>query len=267
MIPAEFFPDNLPREFVLYKGWQVVQKDGTQVPDERCIDQEGPFKIIVDPLGHGNWHTLYNLLDKNGKKLLPKGIRKITYYQDCYYLLEDNNEDELINRGDMPGDFLAKDYVSCMNVMRNDGTLLFDEWVDKIIPDIGFFYVRFKSGRRVRVKLSGEPIREIQLKFQCKLLFYGEKYALSNSLGERLSDYYTSIMFSQGKIWNVNLFSRGKEITYFHGQGEEIINYAQMILIKNNVIALLEKDNIWYSLDTLCNLHECFYWEPIMDDK
>jgi hypothetical protein len=267
MLSANYFPNNLPRVFVPYKGWQILNEDGTQIPDELFIESEGPFKMIPDPLSHGNWHTLENLLDKNGKKLLPKGIRKITYYQDGYYLLEDNNEDELINRGDVPGGFLSQDYVSCMNVMRNDGTLLFDEWVDKIIPDIGFFNVRFKSGRWGRVKLSGEPIREVQLKFQCKLVFNDDKYAINNSFGERLSDDYTSIMFSQGKMWNVNLFSRGKEITYFRGQGEEIINYAQMILIKNNVIALLEKDNIWYSFDSLGNLNECFYWNPIIENK
>lgn len=262
MLPAECFPDNLPREFVLYKGWQVVKEDGTLVPDEMFIESDGPFKIVPDPLSHGNWHTLYNLLDKNGKKILPKGVRKIKYYQEGYYILEDNNEDELINRGDVPGGFLAKDYVSCMNVMRNDGTLLFNEWVKEITPDIGYFRVRFNNGEVCRVKLSGEIIKNKRLKFGCLLFCNDNKYMLLNSRGDRISEYYTSIMFEQGGIWHVNLYSRGKEVTFFHGQGEEIIHYAQMILIKSNVIALLEKDNIWYSFDSLGNLQECFYWEP-----
>lgn len=262
MLQGHFFPDNKPREFVLYKGWQVIQEDGTRVPDDMCIDSEGPFKITPDPLGHGNWHTLYNLLDKNGKKLLPKGIRRISYYQEGYYLLEDNNEDELINRGDVPGEFLAKDYVSCMNVMRNDGTMLFDEWVKKIIPDIGFFRVCFIHGNWDRVKLSGEAIRRIPLKFGCSLVYDNEKYAIFNSFGERITDYYPSVMYSQGGMWNVNHYSRGNRTTFFNRQGGEIVKYAQAILIKKNILALLEQDKIWYSFDSIGNLQECFYWEP-----
>lgn len=263
MIPANYFPDNLPREFVLYKGWQVINEDGSREQDKQFVESEGPFKMIPDPLSHGNWHTLYNLLDNNGKKLLPKGIRKITYYQEGYYLLYDNNEDELINRGDVPGGFLAKDYVERMNIMRNDGTLLFDEWVKKIIPDLGFFRVCSIHGNWGWVKLSGEFIHRKTLSFGCSLVLHeSNKYAIHNSFGERVSDFYTSIMFSDAGIWNVNLYSRGNEVTFFHGQGDEIINYAQMILIKNNIIALLEKDNRWYSFDSLGNLKECFSWNP-----
>lgn len=263
MLPAELFPDNLPREFVLYRGWQVINEDGSREKDKQFIDSEGPFKIIPDPLGHGNWHTLNNLLDNNGKKMLPKAIREIKYYQEGYYLLYDNNEDELINRGDVKGGFLTKDYVEHMNVMRNNGTLLFDEWVLRIIPEIGCFRVYYSPNQWSWVKLSGEIIEQTRMKFNCVLVSHGDFYCIHNSFGDRVSEKYSSVMFCFGKLWHVNIYSKGRHVTLLHGHGKgEIIDYAQMILIKNNIVALLEKDNRWYSFDSLGNLKECFSWNP-----
>ena len=142
MIDKTHFIDNLPREMIPYKGWHIIKEDGTIEKDSMFSESNEPFEIITDPISHGNWHTFYNLLDKNGNKLLPKGIRKLEYFQDGFYLLEDNNEDELINRGDVKDGFLAKDYVSKMNVLREDGSLLDEEWFDEVIPDMGFFRVK-----------------------------------------------------------------------------------------------------------------------------
>ena len=84
MIDADFFLDNKSRIMIPYKGWHIVNSDGTQEKDNLILDVEGPFKIIPDPLSSGNWHTLNNLIDANGCKMLSKGVRKITYYEEGY---------------------------------------------------------------------------------------------------------------------------------------------------------------------------------------
>ena len=71
------FCDGLNRVFVPYKGYMIVSKDGSLVPDPLTQTDEGPFKIIIDVPSHGNWHALYNLVDDSGVKILPKGVRKI----------------------------------------------------------------------------------------------------------------------------------------------------------------------------------------------
>lgn len=264
MIEGKHFIDNLPRVFVPYKGWHVEHEDGTQELDSLFSKSAGPFQIIEDPIAHGNWHTLYNLLDKDGKKLLPKGIRSIKYYQDGFYLLEDNNEDELVNRGDVRGGFLAKDYLSKMNVMREDGSLLGEEWFDEVIPAIGFFRVKINRRGYYWIKLSGEFFQRQTLKFGCVLVCHDGKYAIHHSFGDRLTDDFTSVMWSDNGIWNVRMIRGGEETCFLYGEGGEIIYYAHEILIKNDVIALLEKDNIWYSFDLSKKLTACFRWTPQM---
>lgn len=263
MIEKTHFIDNLPREMIPYKGWHIIREDGTREEDSMFSETDGPFEIITDSISRGKLPTLYNLLDKNGNKILSKGIRKIRYFQDGFYLLEDNNENELIHRGDVKGGFLAKDYVSKMNVMREDGTLLDEEWFDEVIPDVGFFRVRYNYNW-YWVKLSGEIFQRHTLKFGCVLVCHDGKYAIHHSFGERLTDYFTSVMWSDNGTWNVNMISGGGKTCFWHGEGGEIIDYAHRVLIKNDVIALLEKDNIWYSFDLSKKLTACFRWTPQM---
>ena len=61
MIDKKHFLDNCSREFVPYKGFCKILEDGSYVEDENTSEPNGPFKIICDPISHGNWHTLYNL--------------------------------------------------------------------------------------------------------------------------------------------------------------------------------------------------------------
>ena len=210
MIDKIHFIDDLPREMIPYKGWHIIKEDGTREKDSMFSESNGPFEIITDPIGHGNWHTLYNLVDKNGNKLIPRGIRKIKYFQDGFYLLEDNNEDELINRGDVKGGFLAKDYVSKMNVMREDGSLLDEEWFDEVLPDMGFFRVK-RNHYWYWINLSGEYFQRHRLKRGCVIVCQDGKYAIHHSFGDRLTDYFKSVMWSYEGCWNVNLLSEGEE--------------------------------------------------------
>ena len=87
MIDKKHFLDNYSREFVPYKGFCKILEDGSYVKDENTSEPNGPFEIICDPISHGNWHTLYNLRDNKGEKLLSKGIRRIKYYAKCSIFL------------------------------------------------------------------------------------------------------------------------------------------------------------------------------------
>lgn len=265
MMTSNFFFDNCPREFVPYKGYKKIQEDGTFVDDDLITTPEGPFMIVPDPISHGNWHTLYNLVDKEGNKILPKGIRKITYYEEGYYLLEDNNEDELINRGDVKGGFRAKDYHEYMNVMRTDGTLLSTDWFTKVIPDMGFFRVSHDSRCWKLVKISGEEIyyRRHELPFGC---FIQQKspndFVVYNSLLSKLAEGYTSAIWNLRGVWGINILFEGKIHTYLHGEANAFLNYAHELLLRKNLILLLEKNGYWYYLDSMGNIVQCLKWEP-----
>ena len=262
MIDKVHFPDNYSREFVPYKGFCKILNDGAYVMDENTSEPNGPFEIICDPISHGNWHTLYNLLDRNGKKLLPKGIRKIKYYGD-FYLLEDNNEDELINSEEVKGGFNAAKYRSHMNVMLTDGTLLFDEWFKKIEPLGEYFHVYNERGSSGYFTLTGDIFEKniYPIKFGCTIKPKDESYTIFNSLYDVIVEEYTSVMWSSNGLWIVELLHNGEHHVYLHGQGDAIINYAHEILIKPTVLALVEKKDVWYAVDSKGNLTKQFMWK------
>lgn len=155
ILNGDIFEDGKSRVFIPYKGWNIQRQDGELSRDNLTLTNEGPLKIIPDPLSHGKWHTLYNLLDSEGNKILPKGVRHVKYFEEGYYLLEDNNEDELINRGDVKGGFSAKDYIERANILFDDGHLLSQECFDRIIPSItGYFKIQ-KDGHKNYIDYSG----------------------------------------------------------------------------------------------------------------
>lgn len=266
MLDSTYFIDNQTRDLIPYKGYKIILENGELEDDELLKKSEGPFKIIADPISHGNWHSLYNLLDKDGKKLLPKGIRFITYYKAGYYLLEDNNEDELINSGEVKGGFIAAKYSSKMNVMRTDGTLLSSDWFAKVIPDLGCFRVYTHSGNQYVISLSGEELINdtgiYRLKFGCFIKLTDSQFVIYSSTIDKIAENFSSAMWSDKGLWSVHLLHKRKVHTYFNGEGTEFINYAHELLINNDVIALLERDGIWYTLDSLCNITACLKWTP-----
>ena len=161
ILNGDIFEDGKSRVFIPYKGWNIQGQDGELSRDNLTLTNEGPLKIIPDPLSHGNWHTLYNLLDSEGNKILPQGVRHVKYFEEGYYLLEDNNEDELINRGDVKGGFSAKDYIERANILFDDGHLLSQEWFDRIIPSItGYFKIQ-KDGHENYIDYSGAKFSDI----------------------------------------------------------------------------------------------------------
>ena len=54
---------------------------------------------------------------------------------------------------------------------------------------------------------------------------------------------------------------------YLFGQGTEIIHYAHEILIKPTVLALVEKNGIWYAVDYNGRLTKQFSWQPCIQSE
>ena len=145
------FYDGLERRFIPYKGWMKVNKDASVVRDELTYEDggEGPFRIIdnIEAFYHGttHGHVLYNLIDSTGKTILSKWVRKITYYSSLgYYLIEDNNEDELVNRGDVKGGFRLSDYHEWYFVVTEEGNI---ENSESLIKSLRVLKHRGFSGR------------------------------------------------------------------------------------------------------------------------
>ena len=156
IIDRSVFEDGRTRAFAPYKGWFVVDANGEVTGDPFTHEDLGPLTIIADPISHGNWHTLYNIQGKDGKKILSKGVRSIKYFRDGYYLLEDNNEDELINRGDVKGGFLASDYFEHFNVVFDNGSILSEEWYDKVSPAVNGYFLVSLNGKENLVNFNGK---------------------------------------------------------------------------------------------------------------
>ncbi len=175
-IPKEFFIDNKKRVFVPYQGWLIEDENGVTVKDPMTETNEGPLKSIPDPLGHGNYHTLLNLLDSNNNKILPKGVRTIKFNPMGYYLVEDNNEDELLHRGDVPGGFSGKDYRERANIIFSDSRILSDEWFDRVFDfENGFFLVN-RNGKQNLMDWNGKYLLDSDIE---NILFYSSNAAYS----------------------------------------------------------------------------------------
>lgn len=265
MISGCFFIDGKAREFVPYQGWLVINVDGTREKDTLMEEPKGSFRIIVDEPSHGNWHSLYNLVDDTGRKLLSKGIRTIKHLPKGLFLLEDNNEDELINKGDVRGGFRISEHESKMNVMCPDGHLLSNEWFDRVEPELDSF-VCWRGDCKYRLDNRGRQINElfVRLSFGCTLVSQEDGIcSIYDSMYRVITSGFTSAMYIQTMgIWNINLLSRGKTERFLFGEAPQILCYAQQILIRGDVLALVEREGVWYILTAGGNETGCLVWNP-----
>ena len=110
---------------------------------------------------HG--HTLYNILNTEGDKILPKDVRFIKYHPEGYYLIKDNNEDELIARGDVLGGFRACDYIEEYNIIFDDGSLLSKEWFDRVIVLDAQHIAAKKSDTSLLIANTGKVLLELNI--------------------------------------------------------------------------------------------------------
>ncbi len=180
VIDGSCFVDGRTRAFAPYKGWYIVDANGDVMEDPFTREDSGPLTIIADPVSHDNWHALYNILGKDGKKILGKGVRSIKHFRDGYYLLEDNNEDEIINRGDVMGGFLASDYVERFNVVFDDGSILSNEWYDRVSPAVNGFFLVSLNGKENLVDFNGKSLLD---QYESGLTHFFDNHAFSCNEG------------------------------------------------------------------------------------
>lgn len=122
------FKNNKKRKYIQYKGW--------------CIDNSG--EPVRDPLMELKRPTLrvdhdnypYNLIDKNGHKVLSKSVPIFEYVvSDDIYIISDFFKDEQSDKN-----------KKLSNVVTKDGKLLTTEWFDNIIPsNCGYLRIERKD--------------------------------------------------------------------------------------------------------------------------
>lgn len=239
------FYDGLERRFIPYKGWMKVNKDASVVRDELTYEDggEGPFRIIdnIEAFYHAttHGHVLYNLIDSTGKTILSKWVRNITYYSSLgYYLIEDNNEDELINRGDVKGGFRSSDYHEWYFVVTEEGNI---ENSESLIKSLRVLKHRGFSGR---------------FNIGCFVIEDG-RWLEKEKCDKNLSDY-SAAMWTERGIWGMNLINDSGYNHYFFGQGDMMINYAHEVLCSKIGTVFLKKDSWWYLRFLNGRMMKCF---------
>lgn len=153
-ISASYFLDNKERQFIPDKGYMIIEPNGEMTKDEHTVSIKGPLQTIPDPLSHRDYHTLENLIGLNGEKILPKGVRHIRYYPEGYYIVEDDNEDELINSSKR-GDFSASDIVKKMNIISERGEILSDLWFDDVQRMVNGYFLVSRDGEANLIDING----------------------------------------------------------------------------------------------------------------
>lgn len=152
--------DGKERSFVPYKGW-CVDNLGQLIPDPLLQIKELPLRIVddIDKVVNSNEishkHILYNVLDKNGKEILSKWVRKITYVASLdIYLIEDNNVDELLEKNDYSG-IIVNEYFKRCNVITKEGVLLSKEWFDDVVISTNGYLKVIRNGKQNLIDLKG----------------------------------------------------------------------------------------------------------------
>ena len=229
-LSADIFFDNQERVFVPCKGWCRVDSNGEVVNDELTIyiDDTGPLKVIPDPLSHGNYHTLDNILNSKGEKILQRGVRHITYFSEGYYLVEDNNEDELINRyGHIP----VADYREKANVVSNNGAVLSDEWFDKVYPLVNDYFLVKRNGKSNLMDVNGKLLLESFEKNLCNFSqnvacsFHGGIMYAHTKDGKQTELRHLELLPDDG-LYQIrrNAHCSGKEVKMILSQSNETLN-------------------------------------------
>ena len=239
------FYDGLERRFIPYKGWMKVNKDASVVRDELTYEDgdEGPYKIIDNIeafyFGTTHGHVLYNLKDSTEKLILSKWVRKITYYSSLgYYLIEDNNEDELLPLRDVKGGFRLSDYREWYSVVTEDGNIIEDSCLINSLRRLNH------RGFCGRFNVGGFVIEDGRW--------------LENEKCDKDMSNYSAAMWADSGIWGMNVINDSGYKHLFYGQGDMIINYAHEVLCSKIGTIFLKKDSWWYLRFLNGRMMKCF---------
>lgn len=166
------FTDKKKRIFVQYKGWCINSME------EPVRD---PFMELKRPTLRVDYDNYpYNLIDKNGHKVLSKSVPWFEYVvSDDIYIIFDFFKDDLSDKN-----------KELSNVVTKEGKLLSTEWFDNITPsNCGYLRIE-RSGKYNLLDLHGH------------FLFKNDAEFVSDYLGNYAyccRDGILSIVFSDGR--------------------------------------------------------------------
>jgi len=149
-----------------------------------------------------------------------------------------------------------------VNILIKGRYLLFDNWYNNIINNgLGIFEVY--NGEDESLINANEDIIE-----HAVLIISDATYIISKTNGKFfVHDYdgnqinieFTSCIWAdRGGSWNIHVADETNHKCYLHGEAPELLDYAQCFIVRHNILALLERDSIWYWIDKTGKLHECF---------
>lgn len=237
-LSASHFLDNRERIFVRYKGWLIVNSDGTYTKDSNTIEDEGPLKQVCVMISHGNFHSLCNIENKAGEKILSKGVRSIEYNRQGYYVIEDNNEDELFNQyGCIP----VKDYVEKWNVVNSHGKLLSKVWFDRVFPLTNNFIRIIRDGKENLIDLNGHFLLNFDVDY------------ISDYNGEYVFFILKGILFkvlTNGKKEKIKCLKSFPDVGVFYVSGCGYVNSREI----PRLVSCLQRGNTFVRAeDGTCN--------------
>ncbi len=77
--------------------------------------------------------------------------------------------------------------------------------------------------------------------------------------GNQINQEFTSCIWAEKEsIWNIHVADGTNHKCYLHGEAPELFHYAQCFIVRNNILALLERDSIWYWVDKTGKQYEFF---------
>ena len=222
--------DGLKLTLIPYKGWHFVNEDGTCIKDPLTLTAEGSLSIVHECPKHSHGHILYNLLNSEGEKILSKDVRFITYHPEGYYLIKDNNEDELIARGDVRGGFRACDYIEEYNVVFENGNILSTEWFDHIVAFDYQCFVAKKGCRSLLINSSGDVLLDISTNKA-----YWTESSAYNTEGDKLYKHS-----NQGQEFIKVLYPLNKPGRYYIGHQEIVISDSGVVEVNDSTSGLIK---------------------------
>ena len=260
--------------FEPYKGLSIMSLNGSS---KKFHVDEGPLRIICDTLSYGNYHSLYNLIDSTGRKILDKGVRAVRYDKQGFYVVEDNNEDELINRYHcIPGDKFEE--KRC--IVLNNGTILTKQWFDDIMVLPNGYIKVFKDNKENLLSLNGEFYLNSYVDFIT--VFYGDYvYYINdgviykaNKIGEHIKIKELNAFPVKGKyilrrlkVENGNVVGYNKPISTFRFPYNSLVHKAygdNYMPVEKNGTNVIDKHSklifdLWYNRVGFSNIPGIYY--------
>lgn len=187
----------------------------------------------------------------NGKTLSGIQANKHVLFSNDYHLILECDERGVVPVNSRRG-----------NILINGQYLLFDNWYDIRKVRLGLYNVK-KGDKQIIISANEDIILD-----HSTLIVSDETFVISkNNRGLFVYDYdgklinqpFSSCMWcNRGGIWNICVSDVNNQQEYLFGNASEVLEYAQSIITQNNLLALLERDYIWYAIDKNGKLHECF---------